>query len=149
MPCHCARHSQRILQSKYLSGDKSCLSSSIICSPASFAKAIRADITAGILPFPGSAMPMASVRQFMELAVYIPEQEPQAGTSGFFQSQQFSVVNFSSCVGAYRLKHFRKAKAAILMFPGSMGPPLTKMLGRFRRQAAISIPGTTLSQSWG
>lgn len=36
-------------------------------------------MTAGIVPLPGSAMPSTSVRQFMELAVYMPEQEPQLG----------------------------------------------------------------------
>ncbi len=32
-----------------------------------------------MVPLPGSAMPMASHRQFMLLAVYMPEQEPQLG----------------------------------------------------------------------
>ena len=31
------------------------------------------------MPLPGSAMPMTSARQFMELAVNMPEQEPQVG----------------------------------------------------------------------
>ena len=31
------------------------------------------------VPFPGRARPMASLRQFMELAVNMPEQEPQVG----------------------------------------------------------------------
>ena len=52
-------------------------------SPACFASAVLADITAGILPFPGKASPMASVKQFMEFAVYIPEQEPQLGQADF------------------------------------------------------------------
>ena len=30
-----------------------------------------------MVPLPGSAIPMASDRQFIEFAVYIPEQEPQ------------------------------------------------------------------------
>ena len=32
-----------------------------------------------MVPLPRRPMPMASVRQFMELAVYMPEQEPQVG----------------------------------------------------------------------
>ena len=32
-----------------------------------------------MVPLPRRAMPMPSVRQFMEFAVYIPEQEPQVG----------------------------------------------------------------------
>ena len=55
------------------------LTSSMICMPAFFARRMRAEYGAGIVPLPGSAMPMASVRQFMELAVYMPEQEPQLG----------------------------------------------------------------------
>ena len=34
---------------------------------------------AGIVPFPRKDMPIASVRQFMELAVYIPEHDPHDG----------------------------------------------------------------------
>ena len=34
---------------------------------------------ASVVPLPGSASPIASVRQFIELAVNIPEQEPQVG----------------------------------------------------------------------
>ncbi len=47
--------------------------------PACLAELQAGGDTAGIVPLPGSAMPMASHRQFMELAVYMPEQEPQAG----------------------------------------------------------------------
>ena len=53
--------------------------SSMICMPACLARRRRAERGAGMVPLPGRAMPMASVRQFMELAVYIPEQEPQLG----------------------------------------------------------------------
>ena len=52
-------------------------------SPACFASAVLADITAGTLPFPGKANPIASVKQFIEFAVYIPEQEPQLGQADF------------------------------------------------------------------
>jgi hypothetical protein len=34
---------------------------------------------ASVEPLPGSDRPMASVRQFIELAVNMPEQEPQVG----------------------------------------------------------------------
>ena len=36
-------------------------------------------MTAGIVPLPGSAMPIASHRQFMLLAVYMPLHEPHEG----------------------------------------------------------------------
>ena len=57
----------------------SAFSRSITRSPASFARRRRALITAGMVPEPGRDIPMVSVRQFMELAVYIPEQLPQVG----------------------------------------------------------------------
>jgi hypothetical protein len=34
---------------------------------------------ASVVPLPGSARPSASVRQFIELAVNMPEQDPQVG----------------------------------------------------------------------
>ena len=51
----------------------------MIFMPVCLASRSRAEYTAGMVPLPRRAMPMASVRQFMELAVYIPEQEPQVG----------------------------------------------------------------------
>ena len=47
--------------------------------PVSFASLILADRGAGIVPLPFSDIPIASVRQFIELAVYIPEHEPHEG----------------------------------------------------------------------
>ena len=47
--------------------------------PACLASCRRLLLTAGMVPLPGRAMPMASHRQFMELAVYIPAQLPQPG----------------------------------------------------------------------
>ena len=60
--------------------------SSIIFMPVCLASLSRADHTAGMVPLPRRAIPMASVRQFMELAVYIPEQEPQVGQALFSYS---------------------------------------------------------------
>ena len=51
----------------------------ITAIPACFASLIRSEYTAGIVPLPRRPIPSASVRQFMEFAVYIPEQEPQVG----------------------------------------------------------------------
>lgn len=36
-----------------------------------------------MVPLPGRARPMASVRQFIELAVNMPAQEPQVGQTVF------------------------------------------------------------------
>ena len=77
-----------------------------------------------MVPLPGRARPMASVRQFIELAVNMPAQEPQVGQTVFF----FTVPSGSTVV------------------PASIGPPETNTVGMLSRSAAISIPGTTLSQ---
>ena len=61
---------------------------SMICMPACLARRSRADHTAGMVPLPRKPMPMASVRQFMELAVYMPEQEPQVGQALFSYSSR-------------------------------------------------------------
>ena len=127
-------------------GRRSFSSSSITFSPVSFASRSRAECTAGMVPLPGRAMPMASVRQFMELAVYMPEQEPQLGQAVFSSSHREA----ASRVPAATLPTASNTSLRPTFFspsrPGSMGPPLTKMEGRFIRQAAISIPGTILSQ---
>ena len=47
--------------------------------PARSNSARRAAWVASVEPLPGSARPIASVRQFIELAVNMPEQEPQVG----------------------------------------------------------------------
>ncbi len=62
----------------------------MICMPACLARWMRAACTAGIVPLPGSAMPIASDRQFMEFAVYIPEHEPQPGHEPHSHSISFS-----------------------------------------------------------
>ena len=47
--------------------------------PASTNSRLRSAWVASIVPLPGSARPSASVRQFIELAVNMPEHEPQVG----------------------------------------------------------------------
>ena len=47
--------------------------------PACLAKRRRSEYTAGMVPLPGSAMPKASHRQFIEFAVNMPEQLPHVG----------------------------------------------------------------------
>ena len=60
-----------------------CFTSSTILSPVSFASLRRAAFTAGSVPDFGIERPIASVRQFIEFAVYIPEHEPQVGQALF------------------------------------------------------------------
>ena len=113
------------------------------CIPACLARRIRAADTAGVVPLPGRATPMASHRQFMVLAVYMPEQEPQPG-------QAFSVRSSSSSSVMVPLRTAptpsNTLMRSVLFRPASMGPPLMMMEGRFRRIMAMSIPGTILSQ---
>ena len=54
-------------------------------------EAVKAGVRmAGMVPFPGSAIPSDSQRQFILFAVYIPEHEPQPGHVLFSNSQSFS-----------------------------------------------------------
>src|SRR6056297_1722110 len=88
---------------------------------------------------------MASVRQFMELAVNMPEQEPQVGHA----LRSYSSTCSSEALGsaAMTMASTRSSLCSDnLVLPASMGPPDTKMVGMFRRMAAISMPGVILSQ---
>ena len=64
----------------------------IIFMPVSLARRLLAENTAGIVPFPGSAIPRASVMQFIVFAVYIPEQLPQVGQQAISISASSSAV---------------------------------------------------------
>ena len=68
--------------------------SSITFIPACLASLILSENTAGIVPFPLSPIPKASVRQFIEFAVYIPEHEPHVGHtfSSMYLSSSSSIV---------------------------------------------------------
>ena len=59
---------------------------SITCIPACLASAILRPLIAGIVPLPGRPRPKTSVRQFIEFAVNIPEQEPQPGQAAYSNS---------------------------------------------------------------
>ena len=120
--------------------------SSMTCIPASFASLMRAEYGAGMVPLPERPMPMTSVRQFMEFAVYMPEQEPQDGQT--FSSYSLSLAS-EILPAEYEPTASNMLERLVLwpsMRPASMGPPETKMVGRFRRAAAIRRPGTFLSQ---
>ena len=63
-------------------------------APEALVTKMRAEYAAGMVPFPHSPMPSTSVRQFIEFAVYIPEQEPQVGQVFRSYSQSFSASIF-------------------------------------------------------
>src|SRR5690606_3813401 len=93
----------------------------------------------------GRERPMASVKQFMELAVNMPEQDPQVGQAERSYSAAVSSLTLASA--ATTIASIRSSLcSASLVLPASMGPPDTKTVGMFRRNAAINMPGVILSQ---
>ena len=86
---------------------------------------------------------MASVRLFIELAVNMPEQQPQPGqeaASIFATSASDREVSADWTIASIR-SSFRSPST-----PASIGPPETKTAGMFSRMAAMSMPGVILSQ---
>ena len=104
---------------------------------------IRFVCVASIVPLPGRERPIASVSEFIELAVNIPEQLPQPG------HEQFSISAISSSLtegsAPFTIAVIRSAFSP-RQRPASIGPPEQKTVGMLRRIEAISIPGVTLSQ---
>ena len=104
---------------------------------------------ASVVPLPGSERPSASVRQFIELAVNMPEQEPQVGqafSSRRSRSSSETDSSTASAIAEIRFSRLRTVPSTRTAVPPSIGPPLTKTVGMFRRSAAISMPGVILSQ---
>src|SRR5208283_3635794 len=115
--------------------------------PASTNRRLRSAWVATTVPLPGSDRPSASVRQFMELAVNMPEQEPQVGQAERSMPAASSSVTFGSA--AATMASIRSSASVLppwMYLPASIGPPETKMAGMFSRMAAISMPGVILSQ---
>ena len=129
-------------------GLMSSLRRSITLSPACFARRSLSLITAGIVPEPGSDIPIVSVRQFIEFAVYIPEHEPQVGQAVNAQDSRFSSLILPTALApTYSNCSERPIRFVVsVLLPGSIGPPLIKIQGKLSLQAARSIPGTILSQ---
>ena len=128
---------------------------SMTAIPACFASAILAPVTAGIVPFPGRPRPRTSVRQFMLFAVNIPEQDPHPGHAMCSISLSCASVIFplataptpsNMSVSERFLSEYGFPSSWLGRCPGIIAPPETKTVGRSRRAAAISMPGTILSQ---
>src|SRR5690606_31707350 len=104
---------------------------------------------ARVEPLPGSDSPSASVRQFIELAVNMPEHEPQVGQAErSTSSSPLSVTSVlaDAAMAVIRSVGARTTPLTTTALPASIGPPETKTAGMFRRRAALSIPGVILSQ---
>ena len=83
----------------------------------------------------------------MELAVNMPEQEPQVGQadrSMVATSASDTLSSAAATMASMRSTFFKTPSAMNL--PASMGPPETNTAGMLRRSAAISMPGVILSQ---
>ena len=108
---------------------------------------------ASVVPLPGSASPIASVRQFIEFAVNIPEQDPQVGQA--FSSMSASSASDTDGSADATIESIRSSlrtpdgaapETVATTFPASIGPPETNTVGMLSRIAAISMPGVILSQ---
>ncbi len=103
----------------------------------------RSECVAITVPLPGRAIPRASVRQFIELAVNIPEHDPQVGQAARSISKSSLSLTFSSAPSTMTST---RSRALLSRIPASIGPPDTKTAGILSLMAAISIPGVILSQ---
>src|SRR3984957_6283928 len=122
-----------------------------ITAPARSNSPRRAACVASVLPLPGRARPIASVRQFIELAVNMPEQDPQVGQADSSMASSWSSDTDGSAeatIGSIRssLRPSEATPASPAGAPASIGPPDTNTVGMFSRMVAISMPGVILSQ---
>ena len=90
------------------------------------------------------------MRQFIELAVNMPEQEPHVGQAAC----SIAVISSSETLSSTALtiastrssRVYVSPSSPMIALPASIGPPETKTVGMFRRSAARSMPGVILSQ---
>ena len=81
-----------------------------------------AQTSAVMVPLPGSASPSASARQFIELAVNIPEQLPQPGQAFSARSRSPASESLPTlCLPTPSKMEIKSVPPA----PASIGPPLT------------------------
>ena len=86
---------------------------------------------------------MASLRQFIELAVNMPEHDPHVGHPN---CSRWVTVASSTVVSAESIITSIRSSGRLPRWPASIGPPDTNIVGMFNRMAAMSIPGVILSQ---
>ena len=117
--------------------------------PAFRNRSRRAAAVARVEPLPGRPSPITSTRQFIELAVNMPEHEPQVGHA--FCSIASSVSSETESSTALTIASTRSSRVVATLplstaLPASIGPPETNTVGMFNRSAASSMPGVILSQ---
>src|SRR5690606_12070153 len=88
-----------------------------------------------------------SVRQFIELAVNMPEHEPQVGhAERSIAATSASLTPSSAAAIIASIRSTARVPPCHFTLPASIGPPDTNTVGMLRRSAAISMPGVILSQ---
>ena len=87
------------------------------------------------------------MRQFIELAVNMPEHEPQVGQAErSITSTSASLTLLSAAATMASIRSTARSLPLMLTLPDSIGPPETNTVGMLIRSAAISMPGVILSQ---
>ena len=77
----------------------------------------------------------------------MPEHEPQVGQARrSILATSSSDIVLSAALIIASIRSVRTTLPPSCTLPASIGPPETKMVGMFRRIAAISMPGVILSQ---
>ena len=107
---------------------------------------LRSSPVARMVPLPGSAMPSASARQFMLLAVNMPEQLPQVGQAGFSMSSVFSSDQRRRLLGRPRRRRRSGPRSRPSVLARFHRPAGDEDRRDVHRMAAIIMPGTILSQ---
>ena len=82
----------------------------------------------------------------MEFAVNMPEQEPQDGQHFCSISVSFLASIFPALYAPTPSKAETRESFFLPMMPALIAPPETRIVGIFKRAAAIKRPGTFLSQ---
>ena len=85
----------------------------------------------------------------MELAVNMPEQEPQVGqadSSTWARPSSETASLADAVIAVIRSVGACATPSTTTALPASIGPPETKMVGILRRRAAFNMPGVILSQ---
>ena len=108
--------------------------------PAASNSSQRRACVASSVPLPGSASPSASLRQFMLLAVNMPEHDPQVGQADRSISPSSASLTLASLDAiiesmrsSLRTSGLPSRPCVPTILPASIGPPDTKMVGMLRR----------------
>ena len=120
--------------------------SSTARSPVSRASRSLFASTAGVAAVPGRDMPSASVIQAIVFAVYSPWHEPHPGIAAHSSSPSSASLMAPEATLPTASKIEIRERSRPPRQPSSMGPPVSTIVGMFVRTAAISMPGTILSQ---